>query len=248
MIAHANVITLLVLALWVPLNAEQAKPPRQAPPKSKSTPKEDCCVLELLNPALPSPTNKTAMTIPRRHVEGNEASSVRVIIYEDLQCPDCAEFRKAMDGILLPRYGTTVAFEHRDFPLPKHAWAKEAALAARYFQALDPTTAVEFRRHVQRRISEVNSHGFRAELSEFCRRKGLDADKALASLTNEANARAVEADFQEGVTAGIRKTPTLIVGDKSFVETIDLAELQRVLDALLRKPSRESKNGKEPLR
>ena len=30
-------------------------------------------------------------------VEGNPSSPVRVLIYEDLQCPDCAAFRKMLD-------------------------------------------------------------------------------------------------------------------------------------------------------
>ena len=55
-------------------------------------------------------------------------SKVRVLIYEDLQCPDCAEFRRMMDEKILPRYGERVAFIHRDFPLAKHAWARKAAI------------------------------------------------------------------------------------------------------------------------
>ena len=36
-------------------------------------------------------------------VEGRADSPVRVVIYEDLQCPDCAVFRRMMDEKLLPR-------------------------------------------------------------------------------------------------------------------------------------------------
>ena len=66
-----------------------------------------------------------------RLIEGDPKSSVRVIIYEDLQCPDCADFRRMLDTQLLPRFAAKVAFEHRDFPLAKHAWARKAAIAAR---------------------------------------------------------------------------------------------------------------------
>lgn len=164
---------------------------------------------------------------------GNPKSAVRVLIYEDLQCPDCSDFRKALDESVLPRYGASVAFEHRDFPLPKHTWAKEAAIAARYFQALDPKLAADFRRTVQGNLGKVNAEGFRTSLIEFCRDRQLDTDKALAALSYSTYAQAVEADFQAGVAAGIRRTPTVIVGGKSFVETIDIGALQRSLDALL---------------
>ena len=61
-------------------------------------------------------------------VEGNKSSAVRVIAYEDLQCPDCAVYRKMLDEKLLPKYGGTVAFEHREFPLRKHQWARPASI------------------------------------------------------------------------------------------------------------------------
>ena len=67
-------------------------------------------------------------------MEGAAQSTVEVLIYEDLQCPDCADFRTMLDQQLLPRYAATVRFEHRDFPLAKHAWARKAAIAARFFE------------------------------------------------------------------------------------------------------------------
>ncbi len=229
-------VVLVMLSLWLPARAEQRQPSEQSPPQSKPAPKEDCCVLELPSPAGVASGGKARKSTPLRHVEGNAASRIRVIIYEDLQCPDCAAFRKALDATLLPRYGAVVAFEHRDFPLPKHSWAKEAAVAARYFHDLDPGAAAEFRRWVQGRISEINARGFRAELSAFCRDKSLDSEKALAALTQDSYKHAVDAEFREGVAAGIRRTPTVVVAGKSFVETIDVSELQKVLDALVGQP------------
>lgn len=229
-------VVLVMLSLWLPAKAEQKQPSEQTPLQSKPAPKEDCCVLELPSPAGLAPGGKASKSTPQRQVEGNAASRIRVIIYEDLQCPDCAVFRKALDATLLPRYGAVVAFEHRDFPLPKHSWAKEAAVAARYLHDLDPGAAAEFRRWVQGRISEINARGFRAELSAFCRDKRLDSEKALAALMNDSYNRAVDAEFQEGVAAGIRRTPTVVVAGKSFVETIDVNELRKVLDALVGQP------------
>lgn len=227
----------LMSAVWLPLDAEQEPPSGRK--SSKPAPKEDCCVLELPGfPVASAASGGAKTTVNARHVEGNPKSAVRVLIYEDLQCPDCSDFRKALDESVLPRYGASVAFEHRDFPLPKHTWAKEAAIAARYFQALDPKLAADFRRTVQGNLGKVNAEGFRTSLIEFCRDRQLDTDKALAALSNSMYVQAVEADFQAGVAVGIRRTPTVVVGGKSFVETIDVEELQRVLDALLEGPAK----------
>jgi protein-disulfide isomerase len=222
----------LAAALRLPMDAEQQSSSGGNSPKPAA--KGDCCVLEVPGfPAANAVSDGAKTAVIARHVEGNPKSPVRVLIYEDLQCSDCSAFRKAFDESVLPRYGASVAFEHRDFPLPKHTWAKEAAVAARYFQALDPKLAADFRRTVQGNLGKVNSEGFRSTLIEFCRDRQLDTDKALAALNNSTYAQAVEADFQAGVAAGIRRTPTVIVGGKSFVETIDVGALQRSLDALL---------------
>lgn len=232
-----KVITAVVLtgAVLLPLIAEQQSSPSTK--SSKPAAKDDCCVLELPSFAAAGAASDGAKTTAiARHVEGNPKSPVRVLIYEDLQCPDCSLFRKALDDKLLPRYRTSVAFEHRDFPLPKHTWAREAAVAARYFQTLGPNVAAEFRRTIQGDLDRVKSVSFRQALIEFCRGRRLDADKALAALSNSTYAQAVEADYLAGVAAGIRRTPTVVVGGKSFVETIDVEELQRNLDALLEGP------------
>src|SRR5262245_36432355 len=78
-------------------------------------------------------------------VEGNPQSRVRVQIWEDLQSPDCADFRVMLDKQLLPKFKGAVACEHKDFPLPKHNWARRAAIAARFFESVSPRAAVEFR-------------------------------------------------------------------------------------------------------
>ena len=82
-----------------------------------------------------------AALIERAFVEGNAASPVRVIAYEDLQCGDCAEYRRMLDEQLLPTFGQSVAFESRDFPLAKHPWARLAAIAARHFKHVHPELA-----------------------------------------------------------------------------------------------------------
>ncbi len=164
-----------------------------------------------------------------RHVEGNSKSKVRVIIYEDLQCPDCAAFGSSLDQIILPRFGDSVAFEIRDFPLPKHSWARTAAIAARYFESVDPRVALDFRRRLRMSIASVTANGFQRTLDEYCREKRIEVEDVRSALSDAKYANAVDADFREGFEAGVRKTPTVIVGNLRFVESIDLDKLQEAI-------------------
>ena len=49
-------------------------------------------------------TAMSAFPAAQHLIEGAAQSPVRVVIYEDLQCPDCADFRVMLDEKLLPRY------------------------------------------------------------------------------------------------------------------------------------------------
>jgi protein-disulfide isomerase len=153
-----------------------------------------------------------------------------VIVFEDLQCSDCVAFQRMLDENLLPRYGATVAFEHRDFPLDKHGWARKAAIVARYFSEIDPHLGMEYRRHA---LADVKAVDFDGRLAEFARRHSLDGRKALAAAGDPRLAALVEKDVQDGIARGITRTPTVFVGGKIFAETFSTEEISRAIDQAL---------------
>ena len=174
-----------------------------------------------------------AVSAEQQLVEGRTESKVRVLIYEDLQCPDCAAFRRMMDEKLLPRYGERVAFVHRDFPLAKHAWARKAAIAARYFTGVKPDLGLAYRRHIMATIQETRADNFNDKLSAFARDNGVDPAQAVAALDDTALAALVERDFQDGVARGVAKTPTVFVSGTPFIEHFSFEDIsQSIEDAL----------------
>jgi protein-disulfide isomerase len=97
--------------------------------------------------------------------EGAPGSAVRVIVYEDLAWVDCATFRKMLDEQILPKYADKVAFEHHDFPLTKHPWARKAAIAARYFGTQSPELDLAFRRFAMANLRQITINDFEAWLT-----------------------------------------------------------------------------------
>jgi protein-disulfide isomerase len=166
-------------------------------------------------------------------MEGSATSTVRVLIYEDLQCPDCADFRTMLDRQLLPRYSTTVRFEHRDFPLAKHAWARKAAIAARFFEEAQPGLGIAYRKYALANMRAINLDNFNDRLSEFAQAHGLDPAQVVASLSDQRLAALVEKDYQEGVARGIAKTPTILVNGTPFIETFAFEDVAKAIDAEL---------------
>jgi protein-disulfide isomerase len=174
-----------------------------------------------------------AMAAQKPLVEGNPGSAVRVVIYEDLQCPDCANFRVMLDQKLLPRFGAKVAFEHRDFPLPKHKWARDASIASRYFEVSSPELAIKWRQYAMANQSKINPENLRAKLSEWAKRNGIDPEKAIAGLGNSELAAEVDRDYQDGVARGIAHTPTALVNGEPFVETFTYEEISAAIEKAL---------------
>lgn len=172
----------------------------------------------------------TTAAAQARFVEGNPASPVRVIIYEDLECPDCAAFRVMMDETLLPKFQSSVAFEHRDFPLNKHAWARKAAIASRYFEIVSPSLALEFRRTTMAHLTEIPKDKFEEHLQAFCVAHGVDPAKAVAALTDPALGAAVEKDYEEGVARGVAHTPTIFVDGEPFIEHFPVEDVVQAIE------------------
>jgi protein-disulfide isomerase len=166
-------------------------------------------------------------------VEGLAESKVRVLIYEDLQCSDCAVFRRMMDDKILPRYATRVAFVHRDFPLARHAWARRAAIAARYFGDRKPELGLVYRRQIMATMKEITPDNFNSRLSQFAKDNGLDPAPVLAALDDVHMAALVERDFQDGVARGVIHTPTVFVNGSLFIERFSFEEISQALDDAL---------------
>lgn len=166
-------------------------------------------------------------------IEGKADSPVRVLIYEDLQCSDCAAFRKMLDEVLLPKYGAKVAFEHRDFPLPKHSWARLGAIASRHFESASPAVAISWRREVMRDQAKVTADSFPTYLQAFARKQGLDPAKAVAALTDPKLSELVASDYEEGVARGIARTPTALVNGTPFIETFTAEQISAGIDKAL---------------
>lgn len=184
----------------------------------------DVAALQFTAPALP---------VQNPNVEGLADSPVRAIIYEDLQCPDCAAFEQMMVEKLLPKYGAKVAFVHRDFPLAKHAWARRAAIAARFFTERSAELGLEYRRYTMAGQEAATAANFNERLADFAKAHGIDPDAAIAALSNAHYAELVEQDYQDGVSRGVVHTPTVFVNGQAFIETFPFEEISKGIDQAL---------------
>lgn len=171
-------------------------------------------------------------------VQGLPTSNVRLTVFEDLQCPDCRAFHRMVEEQVLPEFGGRIAVEHRDFPLPKHSWARQAASVARFFQRIGPEIGLAFRRDILHDLSQIRLDYLGAWVRAFARRTGQPEAPAEAAMADPKLAAEVEADYQMGLQRGVVKTPTAFIGSTAFIERFPYEDLAAAIEASLAGESR----------
>lgn len=179
-------------------------------------------------------------------------AKVALVVFEDLQCPDCANAAPLLEEaqktykIPLVRY---------DFPLPKHNWSKQAAIFARYFDTKSKALGNEFRSYCfkhqpypgkeQPWINDPEE--LRQQAEQFAK-----AHKMTLPLAVDPQGKLqekVEADYALGMSIGIEHTPTIyVVSDTThstpFVEVVDRTNLYSQIDEMLGAAGANSKPAK----
>ncbi len=168
-------------------------------------------------------------------VEGNPASSVRMIVYEDLQSDECARWEAIFEQKVLPKYGSKIAVIHRDFPLGKHDWARTAAVAARWVWQQDSGHGIDIRRELLSEQDHITAANLNAWLLDFADRNHLDPRGIVDSLKDQRLNILIDQDRQAAVARGVTSTPTIYVGGVSFTSPIIYEDVARALDEALAK-------------
>ncbi len=162
-----------------------------------------------------------------------KGARVAIVVFEDMQCPDCARANPLLEEaartykIPLVRY---------DFPLPMHNWSFQAAVLARYFDARSQKLGAEFRSELFKHQPENTPDNLRPFADKFAQ----EHKTALPFVVDPKGEleRKVRADYQVGQATGIQHTPTIYVVSNSttgqpFVEVVDRANLYRLIDDML---------------
>ena len=163
-----------------------------------------------------------------------KGADVAIVIFEDLECPDCARAAPLVEEAART-YKIPVV--RHDYPLPMHPWAYDAAILARYFDTHSKALGNEFRDTVFQHQLEITKEALRGFAERFAAEHKIelpfvvDPQGKLAAL--------IEADRSLGNALGLEHTPTLyVVSNKKtgtpFVEVVDRTQLFQLIDQMRR--------------
>jgi len=149
-----------------------------------------------------------AATAQQFNVIGREDAPVSIIEFSDLQCPHCARYATQTFPRLRSEYVDTgkVRYAVGDLPLPMHAKAMGAAIAARC--AGEQGRFWEYRDALFRARGTLGPASYDRIAAEF----GLDMTHFAACREDPGQAERVQADMALARSNGIVSTPAFVIG------------------------------------
>src|SRR2546423_3837190 len=167
------------------------------------------------NPALKISKIETGRPGEIVHVLGPADAAVTLEEFGDFQCPPCGKLSEPINQ-LQKQHNLRVIY--REFPLPIHAHAKEAAYAAeaaarqgRFWQMHD----------LLYREQPVwsKSNDARALFNAYAGMLQLDLDRFKNDMDSSEVQRQVELDQQRGASIGVKNTPTIFINNEAVPGT-----------------------------
>jgi hypothetical protein len=148
---------------------------------------------------------------------GDDPSIIEIVEYSDYECPHCDRGHAAVRK-LIADHPERLRLVHRHYPLDN---ACNPTLPKPFHKNACRYASMAWCGQQQGRFWETNDYlyanrGTKLENAQVASAVGLDAGKLAACLGGTAVARAIDADLVAGRAAGVRGTPTFIIGGKAY--------------------------------
>ena len=166
-----------------------------------------------------------------------KGSKVAIIVFEDLECPDCARAAPLLHEAA-KQYN--IPLVQYDFPLPMHPWSFDAAVNARYFDTISKKLGDDYRLFIFSNQPTITKANLRGVTERFAADHKVTLPFVIDPM-GELSAK-VKADAQLGQRVGLDHTPTIyVVSDtvrgKPFVEVVDRSQLYSIIDQAMKDAS-----------
>ncbi len=160
---------------------------------------------------------------------GNKDAKVTIVEYSDFQCPFCA---KGADLVkeLKKKYGNKIQVAFKNFPLPFHNQAKDAALAG---LCANEQGSDKFWSMHDAMFADQAKLDF-ASLKATAKKLGMDSSKFDKCVDDKNYMAKVEQDYQEGQVIGVKSTPTFFVNGQIVMGAQPIEVFSELIDEALK--------------
>ncbi len=172
---------------------------------------------------LPQPRVQVAAEGPAR---GPKDAPVTIVEFSDFECPYCGAAHDTVEQVM-SAYAGKVRLVYRQFPLSFHPHAEKAAEAS--LCAADQGKFWEYHDVLFKNQKKLEPTDLKAHASEV----GIDAQKFGQCLDSGDKKKAVDADQQAGLAAGVGGTPAFFINGIFLNGAQPIDEFKKVIDGEL---------------
>jgi protein-disulfide isomerase len=163
-----------------------------------------------------------------------KGAKVAIVVFEDLQCPDCGRAAPLLSQAAKTYKIPQVRY---DFPLPIHNWSRQGAIYAKYFDSKSKALGDNFRDYIFRNQPAITKDNLRSYVQKFA-----DEHKVVLPFAVDPMGeleKKVDEDINIGKSVGVAHTPTIyVVSDvragTPFIEVVDRSQLYQMIDEMKR--------------
>jgi len=177
-------------------------------------------------PDAPDPDTRYRAEIKGAPVRGGRDALVTIVEWGDFQCPFCGRVEATL-AELMAAYGDEVRLVWHDQPLPFHANAEPAAMAARAAAAQGKFWAMHDRLYAHQNQLDRDS------LEKYTGELGLNLAKFKDALASKSLQIAIQADAAAGERIGATGTPAFFINGKFLAGAQPIEAFTKTIDAEL---------------
>jgi protein-disulfide isomerase len=144
------------------------------------------------------------------HVLGPADAAVTLEEFGDFQCPPCGKLSEPLNQLQKQHHLRVI---YREFPLPIHAHAKEAAYAAEAAARQDRFWQMHDLLYREQAVWS-NSTDARSLFNAYAGMLQLDLGRFKKDMDSTEVQRQVEIDQQRGASIGVKNTPTIFINNE----------------------------------
>jgi protein-disulfide isomerase len=174
---------------------------------------------------------------------GGPNAPVDVVVFDDLECPFCAQMNSDLIPAILKRYKDQVRVVFRDFPLDQHLWAMHAAVDANCLAAASTEGYWNYVDYVhahagdlpveEKTLDKANQALDKIALDEGVRQKVNQP--ALVACVLKQDTSMVKASVDQALIdpLSVGSTPVLFVNGEKVVGIVPVETIYHIIDEAL---------------